>query len=195
LAETTGVLNTIIKHIELNVSQPNNYEIVHIMQGTNNTIKIIAAIYNGNIPYDIETENIKICMTDGATSNQKPIILPCIICNDKQSVELTIDHTISDYNGDIYLSIAFENDDGDAIYTYPFIIRVTGTPIGDAQKEDISGVISIIERSEDAASKSEEYYSKTKELYDRVSELPDESVSETEPTNQQDGDFWLSEYS
>lgn len=50
--------NIITHTIDLNVSQPNNFEYVYTTQGDYGSDKIIANLYDQNVPYEIDCDLI-----------------------------------------------------------------------------------------------------------------------------------------
>ena len=51
-------MQSIVKEINLNIGQPNNYQLIHAMQGDNDTTTIIAHLFNINKPYIIDSDII-----------------------------------------------------------------------------------------------------------------------------------------
>ena len=145
-------MNSIIKEINLNVGQPNNYQLIHAMQGDNDTITIVAHLFNINKPYVIQESVDTILFS--ATTPTKSYIAKNIEKYDDNSVIFELDKNILAINGEVVFSIIFmDSNTKQSLSTFPSIIHITNAPDGEIQETDISAIT-------DYVFKAKEYYEK-----------------------------------
>lgn len=142
-------MNIVKKKINLNVQQPNNYQIIHAMQGDNDTIEIEAAIWDGNKKYTIDSDDIISidCISPSGIQNQIKIL-----SNTTNTVTFKLDKNVLAENGEHKLSVHFMSNPNISLTTFPAELYVTKAPLGSLAK----GVMAIITEYVFAAQKSAE---------------------------------------
>ena len=142
-------MNIVKKKINLNVQQPNNYQIIHAMQGDNDTIEIEAAIWDGNKKYTIDSDDIISidCISPSGIQNQIKVL-----SNTTNTVTFKLDKNVLAENGEHKLSIHFMSNPNISLTTFPAELYVTKAPLGSLAE----GVMAIITEYVFAAQKSAE---------------------------------------
>ena len=202
-------MNPIIKEINLNVGQPNNYQLLHAMQGDQDSTTIIAHLFNFNKPYVIEESTDTILFS--ATTPTKAYIGKEIEKYDDNSVIFDLDENMLAVDGELVFSIIFmDSNTQQSLSTFPSVIRVTNAPDGEIQENDISTISDYVLQSKQYAKLAEQYYNgliSQKGQANGIAALNEDGKiplsqttcvneiwSDTEPTEQRVHDYWLSEY-
>lgn len=149
-------MNEIIKNINLNVRQPNNFQLITAMQNDNETIKIIATLYNGNSLYTIE-KSIDIIRLTGRTANDA--IIDCIITDyTNHTVTFVLTKNMLSSDGDMKLSISMTDSSTNQILsTYPFTIKVHNSPVGSFSVTEIKTLDEYVQKAKDYADEAKNY--------------------------------------
>ena len=148
-------MQSIEKEINLNIGQPNNYQLIHAMQGDNDTTTIIAHLFNINKPYFIDSDTILF----SATTPTKSYISKVIEKYDDTSVKFVLDKNMLAVNGNLIFSIIFtDSSTGQSLSTYPAIIHISNAPDGEIQETDISTITDYVIEAEKYASLTKNYY-------------------------------------
>lgn len=149
-------LNIIEKHINLNVSQPNDFELVCAMQNTQDSLKIIAKLYDANVPY-IMDNTVSHVMLQGVSPCGMAILKEITEYTSTTASFLLSDNMLA-VDGDLKLSIVItansENSDNASkqiISTFPFTIRVVHAPVGKIQESEFDSVIKYVLKTEEYA--------------------------------------------
>ncbi len=155
-------MNIIEKHINLNVSQPNDFELVCAMQNTQDSLKIIAKLYDANVPY-IMDNTVSRVMLQGVSPCGMAILKEITEYTSTTASFLLSDNMLA-VDGDLKLSIVItantENSDNASkqiISTFPFKIRVIHAPIGEVQESEIDSIIKFVLKAEEYANESKAY--------------------------------------
>lgn len=155
-------LNIIEKHINLNVSQPNDFELVCAMQNTQDSLKIIAKLYDANVPYILDN-TVSHVMLQGVSPCGMAILKEITEYTSTTASFLLSDNMLA-VDGDLKLSIVItantENSDNASkqiISTFPFKIRVIHAPIGEVQESEIDSIIKFVLKAEEYANESKAY--------------------------------------
>lgn len=155
-------MNIIEKHINLNVSQPNDFELVCAMQNTQDSLKIIAKLYDANVPY-IMDNTVSHVMLQGVSPCGMAILKEITEYTSTTASFLLSDNMLA-VDGDLKLSIVItansENSDNASkqiISTFPFKIRVIHAPIGEVQESEIDSIIKFVLKAEEYANESKTY--------------------------------------
>lgn len=145
-------MQDIVHNINLNLSQPNNFEYIHIMQGDYNAEKVIATLFDGNKLYTIDAQ--KACL-QGSTSNGGLILQDGItISTDKHQVTFDITKEMSSCTGELTCNIVFSSDNQKKS-TFPFVIKNTADITGCAPVSVLTTISDYVDRAEKAASDAE----------------------------------------
>ena len=145
-------MQEIVHNINLNLSQPNNFEYIHIMQGDYNTEKVIVTLFNGNKLYTVDAQ--KACL-QGSTSNGGLILQDNLeISTDKHQVTFDITKEMSSCTGELKCNIVFSSDNQKKS-TFPFIIKNTADITGRAPVSVLTTISDYVDRAEKAASDAE----------------------------------------
>ena len=145
-------MQEIVHNINLNLSQPNNFEYIHIMQGDYNTEKVIVTLFNGNKLYTVDAQ--KACL-QGSTSNGGLILQDDLeISTDKHQVTFDITKEMSSCTGELKCNIVFSSDNQKKS-TFPFIIKNTADITGRAPVSVLTTISDYVDRAEKAAKDSE----------------------------------------
>ena len=145
-------MQEIVHNINLNLSQPNNFEYIHIMQGDYNTEKVIVTLFNGNKLYTVDAQ--KACL-QGSTSTGGLILQDDLeISTDKHQVTFDITKEMSSCTGELKCNIVFSSDNQKKS-TFPFIIKNTADITGRAPVSVLTTISDYVDRAEKAASDAE----------------------------------------
>lgn len=149
-------LNIIEKHINLNVSQPNGFELVCAMQGDNDTLKIIAHLYDTNVPYIIDSTVNHIMLQGVAPSGAS--ILKDITEQTASTASFLLSDNMLAADGDLELSIIMaDNITKQVISTFPFKIRVIHAPIGEIQESEFESIVNYALKASEHANEANAY--------------------------------------
>lgn len=121
------MLNTITHEIDLNMSQPNNFQYVHVMQNDYDAEYIKCTLYDGNDPYTVS------CPRDSIT-------VRCQLPNGRETedvVESTSGNTVTfkvsskmtQVKGNVLAALSLFDTNGRKS-PFPFVIKVIGAPEG-----------------------------------------------------------------
>ncbi len=158
----------ITKEINLNITQPNNFQLIHVMQGTVDSVKVIAHLYDGNKPYQIP-DTVNQYQILGILSSGKYLIDDQVTRYDDTSVTFVINQNMMAKAGYVKFSLSLvDSADQSIAETFPAKIMVTAIPGQDYEQTDEIPIITkslqeVKEGAEiavNAANRSEAYYNK-----------------------------------
>ena len=208
------------KEINLNINQPNHFELINVMQGSLHSIRVIAHLYDGNQPYVIPN-NVSEYQLLGILPSGKYLIDDQVSKHDATSVSFLIKQNMMAKAGYVQFSISLITEgDTSIIETFPAKIMVTAIPGQESEQTDeipiITKSLQEVKRNTEiavqAAEKSKDYYNKLISekgqpegiaILDQNGRLPlsqlsgvNEIWSPTEPpeTAQRNNDYWLFSY-
>lgn len=148
-------MNTVQKRINLNVGQPNNYQLLHVMQGGNDSIEIIATLYNENKLYTIDANVI---MLSGVTPSGTAIEdTTAITGHTEHTVSFLLTKNMLAVDGDLKLSIVLidskgkQDEEAQVLYTFPFVIKIINAPKGSIQESDFKAITDYVAKAEEHA--------------------------------------------
>lgn len=145
-------MQEITHNIALNLSQPNNFEYIHIMQGDYNAEKVIATLFDGNKLYTIDAQKASL---QGSTSDGGLILQDGItISADKHQVTFEITKEMSSCTGELTCNIVLSSDNQKKS-TFPFIIKNTADITGRTPVSVLTTISDYVDRAEKAASDAE----------------------------------------
>lgn len=140
----------ITHEIDLNVSQPNNKQFIHINQGEYDSVKIVAHIWAKNKPYTIDADKIRIegKLSSGALLFDGDSAIKIIKENDT-TVSFILTKPIAASVGSFNFSLLFYKGSDVLKKTFPFTIRVSGNPANNVKSDAVlDGVIKKLEQQE-----------------------------------------------
>lgn len=121
------MLNTITHEIDLNMSQPCNFQYIHIMQYDYDAEYIKCNLYDGNKPYIISCTKdsiiVKCELPDGKEIESK------VESIDNNSITFKITDKMTQVKGDVFTSLSMVDTNGKKS-PFPFIIKVIKAPEG-----------------------------------------------------------------
>ena len=145
-------MQEIVHNINLNLSQPNNFEYIHVMQGDYNSEKVVATLFNGNKLYTVDAQKATL---QGSTSDGGLILQNNIeISEDKHQVIFEITKEMSSCPGELTCNIVFSSNNQKKS-TFPFIIKNTADITGRAPVSVLTTISDYVDRAEKAASDAE----------------------------------------
>ena len=145
-------MQEITHNIALNLSQPNNFEYIHIMQGDYNAEKVIATLFDGNKLYTIDAQKASL---QGSTSDGGLILQDDLeISTNKHQVTFDITKEMSSCSGELTCNIVFSSDNQKKS-TFPFIIKNTADITGRTPVSVLTTISDYVDRAEKAASDAE----------------------------------------
>lgn len=113
-------MRLITKQIDLNVSQPNNYELLTATKGSSCGVIIEATIWDKNIPFNLSHLNVAI---RGKTESGTKIYTRNVeIIDNKVVFPLTIN--MLDSNCILAIEFSSSEIEGTVVLTYPFMVNV-----------------------------------------------------------------------
>lgn len=132
------------------------------MQNNNDTLKIIAKLYDTNIPY-IMDETVSRVMLQGVTPCGMAILKDITDYTASTASFLLSDNMLA-VDGDLKLSIVItanssisDNASNQIISTFPFTIRVVHAPVGEIQESEFDSITKYVLKAEQHAKESESY--------------------------------------
>ena len=165
----------IIKEINLNINQPNNFTLINVMQGSLESVRVIAHLYDGNIPYQIPDTVVEYQLL-GILPSGKYLIGDQVSKYDSNSVTFLISSNMMAKAGYVQFTISLvEEGDKVIVETFPAKIMVTAIPGQDFEQTDEIPIITkslqkvkrnveiaeaAADRAESDAGASREYYKK-----------------------------------
>ena len=153
-------MQEIVHNINLNLSQPNNFEYIHVMQGDYNSEKVVATLFNGNKLYTVDAQKATL---QGSTSNGGLILQDDLeISTDKHQVTFDITKEMSSCTGELKCNIVFSSDNQKKS-TFPFVIKNTADITGRAPVSVLTTISDYVDRAEKAASDAEKTITEVKE--------------------------------
>ena len=195
------ILNIIEQNIDLNVCYPNNYQIIHAIQGDNNTIKVTATIWDKNELYTIVADSVALEWQSPSGHKRD-----CPITEyTKHTVSFILTNELLAENGDNIFVIRFENTNDDCKRTSSACVKVSGAPYGQLLTDEIETITGYV-------NKSKEYYDNLvteKGKPNGIATLDDSGhlmrmqsdelfsvngVSPPPPSIQRVGDYWINLY-
>ena len=136
--------NIVTHTIDLNVSQPNNFEYVYTTQGDYGSDKIIANLYDQNVPYEIDCDMI---FLQGVTQYGDLIEINkgLEISKDRHSVTFTLTKDMLSSAGDIQYTLSFIDTTGRCKKTtFPFTIKNTIEPSGTISSSTLTAITDYV---------------------------------------------------
>lgn len=154
-------MGNIEKHVYLNINQPNNFQLIHVMQGSIDSVSVIAHLFDGNKPYTIP-DTIKSYRIMGVLPSGKYLIDGNVTKYDETSVTFQINKNMMARAGNVKFTISLSDaSDDSVIETFPAEIMVTGVPGQDTEQTDeIPFLTEALEKIEGDVSETEDYYNK-----------------------------------
>ena len=153
-------MQEIVHNINLNLSQPNNFEYIHVMQGDYNSEKVVATLFNGNKLYTVDAQKATL---QGSTSDGGLILQNNIeISEDKHQVIFEITKEMSSCPGELTCNIVFSSNNQKKS-TFPFVIKNTADITGRAPVSVLTTISDYVDRAEKAASDAEKTITEVKE--------------------------------
>ena len=145
-------MQEIVHNINLNLSQPNNFEYIYVMQGDYNSEKVVATLFNGNKLYTVDAQKATL---QGSTSDGGLILQNNIeISEDKHQVIFEITKEMSSCPGELTCNIVFSSNNQKKS-TFPFVIKNTADITGRAPVSVLTTISDYVDRAEKAAKDSE----------------------------------------
>lgn len=161
-------MQEIVHNINLNLSQPNNFEYIHVMQGDYNTEKVIATLFDGNKLYTIDAQKASL---QGSTSDGGLILQDGItISADKHQVTFDITKEMSSCTGELTCNIVFSSDNQKKS-TFPFVIKNTADITGRTPVSVLTTISDYVDRAEKAASDAEEFVEKIDIVLSKIEQV------------------------
>ncbi len=136
-------MTTITKKINLNVSQPNNYQLVHAMQGDSNTVEILATIWDGNKIYSIDCDQISLEWQSPSGSKRDYPVAE----HTQHTATFFLKKEMLVENGDYAFCIRFDNSDNDVLRTFPSTMRVIQAPFGQLMDSEIVTLTELVNKA------------------------------------------------
>ena len=147
-------MNIIQKEINLNVRHPNNYQVIHAMQGDNDTIEITATIFDGNHKYYIDCDQIEIdCISPTGVKNTLNVKH-----STSHTVTFSLGKNVLGENGEHKLSIHFMSSPALSLTTFPSILYVCNAPVGALSKGEIATITEYVLDAKKNAEEAKKYY-------------------------------------
>ena len=98
-------MGNIEKHVYLNISQPNNFQLIHVMQGSIDSVSVIAHLFDGNVPYTIP-DTIRYYRIMGVLPSGKYLIDGNVTKYDETSVSFQINKNMMARAGNVKFTIS-----------------------------------------------------------------------------------------
>lgn len=145
-----------IEHkINLNMSQPNNFEYIHAMQGDYDAEFVIATLYDKNTIYNIDSSTKVILQ--GATEFDELIVYDNIIINDdRHSVTFPLTKEMLSASGNISFILSFiDLNTNQKKSAFPFIVKNTKEITASTPVLILQAITDYVNRAEKAAKDAE----------------------------------------
>ena len=133
------MLNTITHEIDLNMSQPNNFQYVHVMQNDYGAEFIKCTLYDGNNPYIIS------CPKDSITvrcqlPNEREIETG-VESTDRNTITFKVTNNMTQVQGNVLVALCLFDTNGRKS-PFPFVIKVANAPEGVTDDDIMYGKLS-----------------------------------------------------
>ena len=144
-----------IEHkINLNMSQPNNFEYIHAMQGDYDAEFVIATLYDKNTIYNIDSSTKVILQ--GVTESGGLIVYDNIIINDEHSVTFPLTKEMLAEYGDISFILSLvDTNNKQKKSAFPFIVKNTKEITASTPVLILQAITDYVDRAEKAAKDAE----------------------------------------
>lgn len=144
-----------IEHkINLNMSQPNNFEYIHAMQGDYDAEFVIATLYDKNTIYNIDSSTKVILQ--GVTESGGLIVYDNIIINDEHSVTFPLTKEMLAEYGDISFILSLvDTNNKQKKSAFPFIVKNTKEITASTPVLILQAITDYVNRAEKAAKDAE----------------------------------------
>lgn len=145
-----------IEHkINLNMSQPNNFEYIHAMQGDYDAEFVIATLYDKNTIYNIDSSTKVILQ--GATEFGELIVYDNIIINDdRHSVTFPLTKEMLSVSGNISFILSLvDTNNKQKKSAFPFIVKNTKEITASTPVLILQAITDYVNRAEKAAKDAE----------------------------------------
>lgn len=145
-----------IEHkINLNMSQPNNFEYIHAMQGDYDAEFVIATLYDKNTIYNIDSSTKVILQ--GATEFDELIVYDNIIINDdRHSVTFPLTKEMLSTPGNISFILSLvDTNNKQKKSAFPFIVKNTKEITASTPVLILQAITDYVDRAEKAAKDAE----------------------------------------
>lgn len=147
-------MNTIQKSINLNLGQPNNEPLLQVMQGDNDSIEIVATLYNADNLYTI---NADLIVLSGTTPSGNII---------ENTIEDHTDHTVTfpltknmlAADGILNLSVVLmDSATNQVLSSFPFTIEVMNAPVGSIPESELTAITDYVFAARDYSVDAKEH--------------------------------------
>lgn len=183
-------MNTITKHINLNVSQPNSYQLIHAMQNDHDSIEVVASLFNGNEVYNID-DSVDVILFSGRTSSGA-LIENNAKSHTENSVTFLLTRNMLHDAGDLRFCIKLLDTGGNIVLsTNESVIHVHGEPSDDLTEPEISVITDFILEAKEICQEVKDTYQKM-----MSKNFLNELWQNTEPDSDEQmiNDYWMQEY-
>lgn len=158
-------MNTIQKSINLNLGQPNNESLLQVMQGDNDSVEIIATLYNADNLYTITADLIVL----SGTTPSGTIIENTIENHTEHTVTFPLTKNILATDGTLNLSVVLmDSATKQVLSSFPFAIEVLNAPVGSIPQSELTAITDYVFAARD-------YSVEAKEQADRAAAQADTS--------------------
>lgn len=121
------MLKTITHKIDLNMSQPNNFQYVHVMQNDYDAEYIKCTLYDGNEPYIVSCPKDSIAVKCQLPNYRE--IEDSIDSVDQNTIIFKVTNKMTQVQGNVLAALSLFDTNG-RISPFPFVIRVIAAPEG-----------------------------------------------------------------
>lgn len=121
------MLNTITHEIDLNMSQPNNFQYVHVMQNDYDAEYIKCTLYDGNNPYIVSCPKDSITVKCQLPNGRE--VESGIESTDKNIIIFKVSEKMTQVKGNVLAALSLFDTNGRKS-PFPFVIKVIEAPEG-----------------------------------------------------------------
>lgn len=136
-------MTTITKKIDLNVSQPNNYQLVHAMQGDSNTVEILVTIWNGNKLYSIDCDRVSLEWQSPSGGKRD---YPIHNYTQHTATFLLKEEMLAE-NGDYTFCLRFDNSKNHVLRTFCSTMKVMRAPFGQLMDSEVVTLTELVNKA------------------------------------------------
>ncbi len=141
------------------MSQPNDFQYIHAIQGDNDGEIVYATLYDKNQIYDASGCNTKV-LIKGYTQSGHAILGEASLDTGTSIVSFNLNRELfcSAGKNTIFLELSDKDNPSIIKSSFPFVIHVIADPVSSISQPQLTLITDYVRRAETAAEKSEQYY-------------------------------------
>lgn len=170
-------MNTVTKYINLNVSQPNNYQLIQAMQNDSDSIEVVATLYDGNQVYNID-DSVDVILFSGRTDSGA-LIENNVKSHTRNSVTFLLTKNMLCEEGNLRFCIKLCDSAGKTVLsTHEAVIHVHREPSGEFTQAELTAITDYVTEVKETCQEVNKTYQAIQETYQKVTDTYQNLISE-----------------